>query len=258
MSRTLKYRQQVGDFRARIERILRTGPTSPGSRRIHIDTTGTRTRRVPFRTTEEHLALYGHARHYSVARILALLALVREVEKTHLRPHRVSVQPTGAIWQAYKGTAEYNACHTCPSFLLFDGQLPSQITTNRALQRHLVVEFSDCMLMPRSVNEVDIFLDEAAGRAGFATAAEQVLNDRSIDWQEGVEIFREEVRSVLGPIGELYHLPPGRDLQLRDPEAQQFLDALTAYFEGLFLRRVGENEMRNFIGQVLAEMGSGQ
>lgn len=255
MSRTLAYRQQTADFRSRIEKILQSGASSPGSRRIHIDTTGTRTMRVPFRTVEEHLALYGEARHHSVARILALFELARETERLFERAHRVRAEPTGAVWQAYHGTESFNACHTCPSLLLLDGHLPHQITTNRGLQRHIVLEFSDCMLMPRSVNEVDMFVDEAAGRDAFAVAAEQLLNQRGLGWRDGVAIFREGMRDVLGPVGELLLLPGGHDLQLADPADQRFLDVLGAYYEGLYLHKVSDNEMRNFVGQVRSEMG---
>src|SRR5690606_1666267 len=171
VSRTQLYRQQPGDFRKRIEQILR-GRHAPGSRRVHLDTTGTRTWRVPFRTVEEHLKLYGEARHLSVARILAPFQIVRQVEGLGASTHRVRVEATGALWQAYQGTTDFNACHTCPTLVLLDGQLPSQITRNRGLQRHIVLEFSDCMLMPRAVNEVDMLVDEVVGREAFVAAVD--------------------------------------------------------------------------------------
>jgi hypothetical protein len=247
MSTATPYRQQVSNFRARLERLLRVGSPEPGSRRLLIDTTGNRTKRVPYGSAEELLALYAEARHHSVARILALFQIMREVERPRKRIGEVRVTPTGAFWQAYKGTEAFNACHTCPSLLLLDGLLPSKFTINLTLQRHIVLEFGDCMLMPRSVNEADIFVDEAVGRAAFAMAAEEVLNRRDLGWQDGLEIFRSEMREVLGPVGQLmmssYEPAPGD---------RALMDALNAYYEGMFLRKLNENEMRNFISQVLS------
>lgn len=253
MSRTQLYRQQPGDFRKRIEQILR-GRHAPGSRRVHLDTTGTRTWRVPFRTVEEHLKLYGEARHLSVARILALFQIVRQVEGLGASTHRVRVEATGALWQAYQGTTDFNACHTCPTLVLLDGQLPSQVTRNRGLQRHIVLEFSDCMLMPRAVNEVDMLVDEVVGREAFVSAVDHVLNGGA-DWRQGVETFREGMSELLGPIGEALLFPQTPHFQLRDPADQHFLDVLSAYWEGLYLHDVTGHAMQNFVLQVRNEMG---
>jgi hypothetical protein len=250
MSDTLKYRQRVADFRVRLDEIISGQRTK---RRIHIDTTGNQTQRVPSGSDEDRLTLYGQARHHSVARALGLFEIVREHEGLHRRARAVRVQNAGALWQAYQGNETHNACHTCPSLLRLNGQLPTLITRNRGLQRHIVIEFADCMLLPRSINNIDKVVDETVGRESFARAATLVLNEAGANWHDGLELFKEEMRSVFGYVAE--SLIGGQQFQVADAGQQQALDAFLAYYEGLYLHSASTVQMQNFAAEVHAETG---
>ncbi|MGH8547004.1 MAG: hypothetical protein ACRERU_00050 [Methylococcales bacterium] len=167
----------------------------------------------------------------------------------------MKAEPHGAVWQAFQGTTTHNACHTCPTHLILDGQLPTQITGNRGLQRHMIIEFADCMLMPRSINNVDSAVDDILGRKVFAGAAERVLNEPGASWRDGLRVYRETMREVLGSVAELFNQPRGSGFQAGDAEVQEQLDILSAYYEGLFLHGENKIQIANFVVQVNQEMG---
>jgi hypothetical protein len=249
MSRTLQYRQQVGGFRERLNRIVNR---RSGRRRVFIDTTGNRTRTVPHASSEELLVLYGQARHHSVARILSVFEIAREVEHLDRRSRRLRAEPRGAFWQAYKGNTSHNACHTCPSLLNVDGQLPTLLTSNRGLRRHMIIEFADCMLVPRSINnDIDRIVDDQVGATAFARAAELVLNEPGADWHAGLVLFRQQMRSLFD------YLVDARSNTLAfdslSERNQEILDTLAAYYEGLYLHTPNDTLMQNFAATVRAE-----
>lgn len=248
------YRQEVETFRRRLDAIL--AGAGPRKGRIRIDTTGYRSRAVPSKTLEQALARYGARRFESVSRVLALFETARRVERLDQRGKRLRAVPSGAVWQAYAGTEDANACHTCPCHLQIDGHWPTSITTNRSLQRHLIIEFADCMLMPRAINEVDIAVDDIFGRAAFATAAQAVLNEPGTGWREATERFRDEARDLLGPMLEILFGHAGGRFRPDDADDRLRLDALGAYYEGLFLTPINERAITAFIVEVRREMGA--
>jgi hypothetical protein len=253
MTQTLRYRQKVADFRARLNAIL--AGAGPRSGRIQIDTTGNRTGVVPFSNTEQQMVLYGQRRHESAARILALFEIARGYLRQNLQNQRLQVRHTHARWQAFRGTKTHNACHTCPAHLKINGRHPTQITGNRGLQRYLIIEFSDCMLMPRSINNVDSAVDDVLGRNAFANAVEKVLNEPDATWRDGLRLYRETMREALGSAAELFSRPLESGFQPADAGVQQQLDMLSAYYEGLFLHSENKIQIDNFVHQVNQEMG---
>ncbi|WP_426689821.1 hypothetical protein [Rhodanobacter ginsengiterrae] len=252
MPNSIDYRQSASSFRSRLNAIA--SRTSVGKNRIYVDSSGNRTRRQPTQSMEEKLKYYGERRYHSVARILALFEMVRRTERLG-RP--VLVESTGAVWQAYRDRSGGvdNACHTCPSHLQLDGKLPTLITRNRGLQRYLVLEFADCVSLPRSVNNIDSIVDEIAGRQAFVAAARLVLNQPDTGWLQGLEAFREDMRGLLGDMVETITRPPGPEYQASSVLNQERLDVLLAYYEGIFLTSTASIRMGNFIRQVEAEMG---
>jgi hypothetical protein len=247
----LKYRQQVSDFRSRLDTII-AGRIA--DKRVFIDTTGNHSRAIPFRNHEERLVQYGESRHHSVARVFALFEMLREHEHIDRRPQPVTVSgDAGAVWQAFKGNDTDNACHTCPALLRTDGHVPTSITKNPGFQRHIIVEFANCLLLPRSINKIDIVVDEAAGRNAFAQAGSIVLNERGVDWQQGLIAFKEEMRSAFNYVPEA--LLDGREFRSSDESNQAILDTLTAYYEGLYLHSVNPIEIDNFKSLVDKETG---
>lgn len=254
MSHT-QQRQSVAENRQRLDDIL--AGRGPKKGRTLIDTTGDRSRTVPFKSDEQRFAQYGARRIESVARVMALLQIARESEHLDRRVKTVTVSSAGAVWQAFKGTRTDNACHTCPTHLQIDGLLPTLVTRNRGLQRHIIVELADCILMPRSINEVDIVVDEAFGREAFVEAASRVLNERGMPWQQALDRFREEARELMGPIYEVLFDPRGGRFVPDDLADRRRLDAVGGYYEGIFVTRLNEGEVSRLAQQVQQEMGGG-
>jgi hypothetical protein len=251
MPNSSDYRQSASFFRSRLNTIA--ARTRVGKSRIHIDSGGNHTRRQPSRSMEEKLRNYGERRYHSVARILALFEIVRKTERLSAP---VRVESKGAVWQAYvdRSGGVDNACHTCPCHLQLDGKLPTMITGNKGLRRHLVLEFADCVSLPRSVNNIDSIVDEIAGRQAFVRAASLVLNQPDTGWAEGLELFREDMRELLGDMVETITRPPGPEYRASSELNQERLDVLLAYYEGIFLTSTASIRMGHFIGQVEAEM----
>lgn len=252
MSSSIDYRQSAAEFRRRLDSMAMRGGT--GGHRMYIDSTGSRTRRQPTRSMEEKLKAYGERRYHSVARILALFELARDTEQFR-KP--VVVESSGAVWQAYKDASggASNACHACPTHLQLDGKLPTLITRNQGLRRYIIVEFADCVSLPRSVNNIDSLVDDLAGRQAFVGAASLVLNSRDSRWSDGLDAFREAMRDLLGDMAETIMRPPGPAYRASSELNQQRLDVLLAYYEGIFLTGTASIRMDNFIRQVRAEMG---
>lgn len=241
-----EYRQQVQDFQARLNSLVTQ--TNRGKDRVMIDTTRRKTFVEPSRSESERFTIYGRRRYFSIARVMALMQVLREREQLWKRNHPVRVEAVGAYWQAYTGTTESPACHTCPALLMLDGQLPTLMTSHMGLRRHLIVTFADCMLMPQFINKIDRNLDDVSGWPAFAQAASLVLNDRKT-WQEAVEAYTESMRQMFPEMLAIIH----RDTYISDPEQRRTLDAMKAFYQGLFLTGInGINrvEMENFIAAV--------
>jgi hypothetical protein len=244
-----QYRQKVGDFRERLSAFARGNV--PQGKRVYIDTTGSRSRVVPTRSDIERLAIYGRRRLHSVARVMALFEILRTSEKLDSRTHPVTVRATGAFWQAFKGTNDMQACHTCPALLLLDGQYPIFMTANQGLRRHIINEFADCMLMPRLVNDVDGALDDGVGWGAFENAAAEVLNDAGCSWSDATTRYVESMRLCFPEMLTILH----REYRFPDTETQLRFDAMQAFYEGLFLTPVDAKEIKNFLDAVKNEMG---
>lgn len=245
------YRQQVADFRKRLSALADRQQAKP--ERVMIDTTGNRSRVVPSRTEEERFTIYGRRRYFSIARVLALMELLRDLENLPLKESSVEVKAVGAYWQAFQGTSDMPACHTCPALLLLNGQLPTLMTNNLGLRRHIVVEFADCMLMPQLVNKLDRLLDDVSGWEAFERAAFDLLNDRSRKrtWRDALTAYSEGMRQMFPEMIAIIE----RDVKFADPEQNRIFDAMKAYYEGLFLTPINVPEMSNFLATVKAEIG---
>jgi hypothetical protein len=246
------YRQEASAFRAELDKLLAI-PEGARSGRLFVNERGHRSRSVPSKTHEERMTLYGYERFESVARILGIFELMRDIE--HLETRRKPVEPTAspAVWQAFKGTEEFNACHTCPTHLQLNGHLPTMQTRNLGLQRHMVIEFANCISMPRAINEIDKVLDERAGKSSFIEAATVVLNERGATWQQGLAAFRDGVTEFLGPARELLFEDPKRSFVFRSPEDQQRVDMVFAYYEGIFLTPLNVHSVRAMLAMAKSE-----
>ena len=243
------YRQQVADFRRRLEQFVSEQERQP--ERILIDTTGNRSRAVPSRSEVERFTIYGRRRYFSVARVMALMQILRDAESLATRGKPIAVKAVGAYWQAFQGTNDSPACHTCPALLMLDSQLPTLKTENNGLRRHLIVEFADCMLMPQFINKIDRLLDDEAGWVAFAEAASGLLNEANRTWSEALTAYTDGMRQMFPEMIAIIE----RDRHFADPEQNRQLDAMKAFYEGLFLTPLNLSEMRNFIAAVKAEMG---
>jgi hypothetical protein len=183
---------------------------------------------------------------------MALLETLRGLEKLEERQKPVTVRATGAYWQAFRGTEDRPACHTCPALLLLDGQHPIYLTTNQGLRRHIINEFSDCMLMPRIVNYVDGALDDGVGWGAFENAAADVINDSRCSWGDATTRYIEGMRLCFPEMIAILH----REYHFGDPETQLQFEALQAFYEGLFLTPVDAKEIANFLLDVRTEIGT--
>jgi hypothetical protein len=254
MATTPELRQQVSEFRARLDAMLAQQHDIGAARRFHIDTTGNRSRDAGFRSDEARLVHYAQRRYSSIARICALLAIVRDAGNLAQRVPPVEVTTRGAYWQAFVGTEDHNACHSCPCLLLLDGQWPTLITDNPGLRRHIVVEFADCMLMPRSINGIDKIVDERLGAGAFALAAAHVLHTAGAGWAQGLAVFDAAMADVYANVHDILFLPPTQK-QPRRSDEEQAIEVLCAYYEGLHASREQPNAIENFRREVLLEMG---
>lgn len=248
-----KYRQNVVEFRNRLDTII---AMPKKEYRIPIDTTGNKSRAVPFKSHEDQLVYYGKRRFESVARMLSIFEIIREAEKLDQQIKPVQLEATGAVWQAFRGTTESNACHTCPTHLQLNGHLPTLITKNRGLQRHIIIEFADCVLMPRTINEIDIVMDETIGKSAFLAASEVVINERGTRWQEGLDLFREEVRDFLGPARDILLDTTTHHFKANNSVDDIRIDMISAYYQGMFLTSLNTNSIDTLVTQVKSEIGS--
>ena len=253
MTRSATYRQQVEQFRAELDVLINTPPKKSG--RLYIDSTGDRSRAAPSKSMEEKMLYYGSQRFESVARVLSIFEILKNTETLYDRKNSVTPTSAKAVWQAFGGTLENNACHTCPTYLQLNGHLPTMMTSNSGLQRFIIIEFADCILMPRSINEIDRVFDEIAGKSAFIDAAYVVLNERGAGWEQGIDIFREEVRDFLGPARDIL-FDTSRKSYVACNEADQVrINMMSAYYEGLFLHPLNSNSIKALIQQVTKEVG---
>lgn len=243
------YRQQVSEFRARLNKFV--GQQHRGQDRALIDTTGNRSGAVPSRSEVERFTLYGRRRYFSVARVMALLQILRDREGLATRSRPVEVTPVGAYWQAFRGTTDMPACHTCPALLFLDGNLPTLMTSNNGLRRYLIVEFADCMLMPDFINKIDRLLDDSSAWKAFANAASGLINNPKRSWEDALYAYREGMRQMFPEMIDIIE----RDLQFADPEKNRQFDAMKGFYEGLYLTAINRQEMNNFISAVTMEIG---
>lgn len=246
---TSQYRQQVADFRKRLTEFA-VGEV-PQGRRVMIDTTGSRTRVVPG-TAVERMSLYGRRRYISIARVMALLEILRDIEDLPARPKPVEVEATGAYWQAFQGTTQAPACHTCPALLMLDGNLPTLMTSNIGLRRHVIVVFADCMIMPALVNKVDRALDDQVGWTAFETAAAEVINGAGVPWRQGLDRYASEMRAIFGDMLTILN----GNAHFDDSDLQEQFEAVQAFYEGLFMTQIHPVDMANFVTRVRSEMAA--
>jgi hypothetical protein len=247
------FRQRVHELRARLNDMLQgKAQGAPPKGRQHIDTTGNRSRTKGYKTHEARLIAYAERRYTSVARMCVLLEVIRDSAGLALKQPRVG--QTGAYWQAFGGNKDFNACHTCPCLLTFNGQLPTVLTTNRGLQRHLVVEFADCMLMPTSINGIDKLADEQFGRDAFVAAATHLLHTPGAAWMSGLDVFDSQMADIYENARlVLFSHNPHRLPREHDEEAA--LDTLCAYYEGMDASRKRLKAVENYRAEVLRERG---
>ena len=117
------------------------------------------------------------------------------------------------------------------------------------LSRHIVVVFSDCMVMPVIYNRIDRYFDDDHANPAFVAAASQVLNN-GMPWRQALDMYTTRLRDLFGDMISILD----RDYRCGDEELQAQLEACQAYYEGLFLTRINDNEIRNYVGEVRAEM----
>ena len=232
--------------------LLAQQRTAP-AKRIILDTRGIHSTSVASRSDLERFSLYAQRRHESVARTLALFELLRDREQLYAQ-RTLTVDHSGAVWQAFRGTHGAPACHTCPSHLNINSHLPTMATTSLPLRRHLIHEFADCMLMPVSVNAIDSIIDAEVGRELFADTAQMVLRERGATWQQGVDLFREGMRDHLPGAAEAFMSATPSGFVATDSTEQQQLDMAQAYYEGLFLHSSSSFGVTNFKAQVDREV----
>ncbi|MDJ0656369.1 MAG: hypothetical protein QNJ40_19575 [Xanthomonadales bacterium] len=242
-----QYRQRVAEHRDRLNDFAMGN--LPQGRRVHINKAGHKTRFTPSRSDHERLTIYGRRRYYSVARVMALFEIVREHENLGGGNSPIRVDAAGAYWQAFGGTTDAPACHTCPALLMLDGNLPTLITHNMGLRRHIIVVFADCMMMPALVNRVDRYFDDSLGWPAFESSASRVLNEGA-GWQDGLGYYTEAMREIFGDMIAIIN----GNARFSDPETQQSFEACQAFYEGLFLTALNHAEMTNYIRSVRLEM----
>lgn len=139
-----QYRQHVNQFRAELDNIIATPKKS--SRRLMIDPTGDFSRALPSKSMEQKMVAYGAQRFETVARVMSIFAILRDSEKLH-EGKKITTTPAAAVWQAFPGTKENNACHTCPTHIQLDGMLPTLKTKNVGLQTVIAYLLSNNVLI---------------------------------------------------------------------------------------------------------------
>lgn len=260
------FRQNVDQYRDRLDKLARG--ELDHQRRPKIITTGRSAPILHEQDTIKRLAIYGRRRQNSVARVMALFAVLRDHENLAsgasgapplsngaLRNRRpVEVTHTGAKWQAFGGTHTNPACHSCPALLELNSLMPTYMTDNMGLRRHIIVVFSDCMMMPDWVNDADGIIDSAAGRQAFADAAYAVINHADATWQQGLTHFTEAMRDILGGAFDVLFGAGAGHVKMENEDDAMRLEAVVAFYEGLFLTPAPENGIRNLMGQVRDEM----
>jgi hypothetical protein len=253
MTRQAQFRQRIAEMRARLDAIIAKDSTHtvPEGRK-HIDTTGNKSQTQGFKTQEGRLMAYAERRYTSVARVCVLLALVRDAPGLALAG--ATIDHAGAYWQAFGGNKDFHACHTCPALLTFNGLLPTVLTTNRGLQRLLVVEFADCMLMPKSINGIDKLVDEQFAREAFVQAARHILDTPGAGWEDGMAVFDDWMGDIYENAREALFAMPVRHSP-RPPEQEALLDTLCAYYEGMEASRRNRQAIENFRREAMQECG---
>ncbi len=250
-------RQPVRDFHNRLTLLARTTQLEQG-KRVLIDTTGHSSKVTPSKSLAHRLHLYGQRRLTTVARLLLLIQKAA-ADNRSLKTSEVSA--TGAFWQAFRGVYDMPACHTSPCLLLFDGHLPTTPVKNLALKRHLIVNFGDCMLMPRAVNKIDSVMDDHIGRYALVDSAAMVLKGASPleASHEYAQTLRELYASLLNlsptelqKVQTSMTRPDRKDI-VADGDLQIAYDALSTYDEVL-MHGVSKNELHQFEQQVDAEL----
>jgi hypothetical protein len=244
-----EYRQRVADFRRRLNDFA-SGKVPKGDR-PKIDPSGRKTRVVPSTDDIQRFTVYGRRRLFSVARIAALFEIMRDSEDLTARAAKVKVNAQGAFWQAFQGTVDNPACHTCPALLMLDGYYPTLLTSNMGLRRHIVLDFADCMRMPVLINKIDRLLDDNAGWAAFEQAGSVILNSPGVSWAVGVGTYKEGMRDMFPEMVAII----GSKAHFADPELQLQFDACQAFYEGLFLTSLNSGEINRYAAEVKAEMG---
>lgn len=261
-----QYRQQADRYRDRLTKLA-IG-TLDHQKRPMVVTTARSKPLYPESDLQTRMTVYGRRRQSSVARVMALLSVIRDVEilpadtsqavisnTNILQPATtVVVNAIGAKWQAMTGTADMPACHTCPALLELNGALPTYMTNNIGLRRQIIVTFADCMMMPKLVNDADGSVDSSAGKQAFANAGSYVINNPGVNWQQGLLHYIRSMRDILGPAADVLFMSDNRHWQA-DTEALQIkFEAVVAFYEGLFLTPNPANEVNNFMIQVQQEM----
>jgi hypothetical protein len=250
-------RQRIQEFRARLDRLAQRAPSGPG-KRILIDTTGSRSRSGASRDLEHRLALYARRRLETVSQEMVLLSRMRDLGAVS---PQTQVSCAGAFWQAFRGTTENPACHTSPGLLRLNGLMPTVLTNNLVIRRHLVLVFGDCMLMPVAVNKLDSWIDENMGWDALTEAAAQVTNGARP--AEAVQIYIDLMRATYG---SMVGLPP-RELAVVDSfessldrpaltvedDYRMAYDALVSHDEAL-MHGPPLIEIRNYQSQVDAQI----
>lgn len=250
-------RQQVNDFLKRLDALARNTRHEQG-KRVLIDTTGSRSVATASKSLEHRLHLYGQRRLATVAR---LLLLTQKAAAGNPALKTMEVSATGAFWQAFTGTDTMPACHTSPCLLLFDGHLPTVPVQSPALKRQLILNFGDCMLMPRAVNKIDSVVDDHVGRYALADSATMVL--QGAPPLEAAHAYARTLRELYAGLldlspAELQQVQtsmtrPDRKDMLAEGDLQIAYDALSTYDEVLMFG-VSKPELQQFEYQVDAEL----
>ncbi len=191
-----KSRQTLQAFERRIDVMLNRHYA--GGRAL-IDNQKYILRAAAARGSEERLYQYGLRRAETVGRILLL---TRQMLVLDAIGPGTRIDTRGALWQGFRGTEGFEACHTSPALLTFDGQLPTTPVRNVGLRRRLVLEFADCMLMSSEVNHwIDCTFDHNVGAHALAAAAVQVAHGKAPD--EAGRLFCETMRTQFGVLLDL-------------------------------------------------------
>lgn len=248
------YRQQIDIFRKELAEIIKT-PYAPKDPRLIIDKKGYQSRSITSKSDEQRMTIYGYERLESVARVYGVFQFLSRLEGLPSKAKPTIPSAAGAVWQAFRGTQDSNACHTCPTHLQLNGHLPTMLTSNAGLQRYIILEFANCILMPRSINEIDKIFDDRAGKSSFEKGAKVILNEAGATWQQALQIFREGVREFLGPAHDVLFDPSRGTFCADDGKDQVKIDMFSAYYEGMYLSPLNVSSIDSMMKQVENEIG---